>query len=326
MTQTNARGADYTGLRFGRLTALERLPETQDRYALWRCRCDCGGECVVSTRQLSRGSVKSCGCDAPEDLTGRRFDSLTVVSRVGAKRYLCRCDCGQELTVSASDLLRGHKKSCGCRKRQPRSEDLTGLRVGRLTVLGLTDQSRRAQKLWRCRCDCGQELLAESYRLKNGLVTSCGCARKSSRDLTGRTFGALTALERLNEKQGSCYLWRCRCECGNEIDVPTDKLTGGRVKSCGCLQDPRRHLHFIGGTCVEQIGSAAVRSDNTSGVTGVFMVRGRWRAAITFQKKTYYLGEYDTLEEAAFVRRRAEDRLFGEFLEWYHAEFSGQEK
>ena len=63
-----------------------------------------------------------------------------------------------------------------------------------------------------------------------------------------------------------------------------------------------------------------LRADNTSGYTGVQSDHGRWRAVITFKKKVYYLGTYDKLEQAVQVRQQAENRLFGEFLDWYYAE------
>lgn len=45
--------------------------------------------------------------------------------------------------------------------------------------------------------------------------------------------------------------------------------------------------------------------------------RKKWIAQIMFKQKCYNLGGYDTLEEAAKVRKTAEEKLFGDFLEWY---------
>lgn len=318
---------ELTGQRFGSLTVTERAPEKRDKYALWKCRCDCGGEVLATSRQLTRGTVKDCGCAKREDdLTGRAFGSLTVIGR-GERGWQCRCECGNEIEASAADLLRGHKKSCGCLKNRMRGEDIAGRRSGRLVAVEPTEEMRRGVTLWRCKCDCGQEILVEGYRIASGRVTSCGCSRvgQGVKDLAGRRFGHLTAIERLEEKSGSNYLWRCRCDCGKETKASTHKLIAGEVVSCGCMQDPRKHLHFIDGTCVEMIGQTKVRSDNRSGVTGVHEVRGQWRAMITFKKKTYYLGTYRTKEEAAEVRRRAEERIFGEFLEWYYGEFLKKE-
>jgi hypothetical protein len=55
---------DRIGERHGRLTVVEYMGVSQKagHYRLWRCQCDCGAECVVAWRELSRGHTKSCGC------------------------------------------------------------------------------------------------------------------------------------------------------------------------------------------------------------------------------------------------------------------------
>lgn len=45
-------------------------------------------------------------------------------------------------------------------------KDLTGLRIGKLTVLEPTEERVRSAVVWRCRCDCENEILVESRRLK----------------------------------------------------------------------------------------------------------------------------------------------------------------
>ncbi len=58
-----------------------------------------------------------------QDLSGQRFGKLTVLERAGAKghhtTWLCKCDCGNAVTVSRGNLLNGHCKSCGCLKHRP---------------------------------------------------------------------------------------------------------------------------------------------------------------------------------------------------------------
>lgn len=53
--------------------------------------------------------------------------------------------------------------------------DMTGARVGRLTVLDRAGNGRRGKVYWRCRCDCGAEVAARGDHLRYGLVQSCGC-------------------------------------------------------------------------------------------------------------------------------------------------------
>ena len=117
-------------------------------------------------------------------------------------------------------------------------KDITGCRSGRLVAIEPTEEKRNGSTLWRCRCDCGKEILLEAYQITGEKVKSCGCLRSEKRikDLTGQRFGKLTALERLDQKSNRSYLWRCVCDCGNEITVRANALTTGNTKSCGCVK------------------------------------------------------------------------------------------
>jgi hypothetical protein len=61
------------------------------------------------------------------DLTGERFGRLTCIkiARKSKNRHilwLCKCDCGNEVTVFASNLKRGNTISCGCYHKERDSE------------------------------------------------------------------------------------------------------------------------------------------------------------------------------------------------------------
>lgn len=66
-----------------------------------------------------------------EDLTGRRFGRLTVLSRgkndhAGKTRWNCICDCGKTCLKYGSVLTAGYTKSCGCyRKELPKTTKTT---------------------------------------------------------------------------------------------------------------------------------------------------------------------------------------------------------
>lgn len=53
---------DLSGERFGRLIVVKRLENNKRGNAQWLCHCDCGNDTVVTTVNLCRGHVKSCGC------------------------------------------------------------------------------------------------------------------------------------------------------------------------------------------------------------------------------------------------------------------------
>lgn len=61
--------------------------------------------------------------------------------------------------------------------------DLTGQRFGRLVVIERAGSSTSGFALWRCRCDCGKEIVVRGPLLRNGTTKSCGCFRSEvSRD------------------------------------------------------------------------------------------------------------------------------------------------
>ena len=117
-------------------------------------------------------------------------------------------------------------------------------------------------------------------------------------------------------RRGGKHYWRCLCKCGKEAIVCQSNLKSSHTRSCGCLSDPRNTRHFVEGTCIESIRSRKVSASNKSGIRGVYFNRrsGRWIAQITFQGHTRYLGSFESLEEAAQARKKAE-AIFDDFLE-----------
>lgn len=55
------------------------------------------------------------------------------------------------------------------------------------------------------------------------------------KDLTGKRFGKLVALERAGSKNKRA-LWKCVCDCGNAAEVTSSRLVSGSTRSCGCLK------------------------------------------------------------------------------------------
>ncbi len=72
--------------------------------------------------------------------------------------------------------------------------DLTGERFGNLVVEKYADTTSYGQRRWSCQCDCGNTCLVTTSNLRSGHTSSCGC--KKSPDLTSKTYGRLTVLER----------------------------------------------------------------------------------------------------------------------------------
>lgn len=215
--------------------------------------------------------------------------------------------------------------------------DLTGQIIGRLTILERKRENNRTY--YYCKCDCGNELWIRADSLKT--TKSCGCLAKENqfqaKDISNKQFGRLKALAPTEErdKNNGSVIWECLCDCGNIYYVSEHNLTRNGVQSCGCLGKENskknmqkaieKHLkeHIIEGTNIPVISRKKVKTNNTSGATGVMWdkERNKWRAVITFKNKIYRLGRYNKKEDAIKIRKEAEEKLFGEFLEWYYKNF-----
>ena len=58
-------------------------------------------------------------------------------------------------------------------------------------------------------------------------------------DMTGRVIGRLLVIEECGRSSRGEVLWRCRCECGNEVIVRGDSLRNENTTSCGCYNRER---------------------------------------------------------------------------------------
>jgi len=167
-----------------------------------------------------------------KDLTGLKYDSLTALERTGnhgkKTRWRCRCDCGNIVIVAADQLVSGHTKSCGCKSRV----DYTGMKIGRLLVVGAAGRDGGGRQKWLCRCDCGKDVIYRGCVLRDGQATSCGCGHIKIKE--GHCFGRLTTVELVIVKNKR--KWVCICDCGNKAVVSVDKLLSGHTKSCGCYR------------------------------------------------------------------------------------------
>ena len=187
---------DITGNKYGKLTVLERIPNTSP--IKWLCQCDCGKLTQTTGNNMKSGNTTSCGCadivhklEKAKDFTGQRFGKLVCIERVGyrhqpcGRRHIlwkCQCDCGNTSVVDVSHLSAGDTLSCGCFKTENSkrlfTHDLTGMRFGCLVVLH-QDKTKANGVWWACECDCGRSTNVRAGSLTRGLTTSCGCLKMS---------------------------------------------------------------------------------------------------------------------------------------------------
>lgn len=130
-----------------------------------------------------------------------------------------------------------------------------GAKFGRWTVLEINlynPNSNAKQKVKHalCRCECGQERLVSYPALYQGRSHSCGCLTRETTIRmnwekgcipVGTRFGKLTVIEdlgyrKMNNNNRRIRWQRCKCDCGNIIDVNNNNLRTGGTQSCGCVK------------------------------------------------------------------------------------------
>lgn len=125
-------------------------------------------------------------------------------------------------------------------------QDLTGQRFGKLVAICRDENKYRNGKpvtMWKCICDCGNEISVEANSLKTGNTRSCGCLSKEKKpskamDLSGKKFGKLTVVKRVEDyispSGNHLTQWLCKCDCGNYKIAKTSYLMNGTTDNCGC--------------------------------------------------------------------------------------------
>lgn len=121
-TRKSKPRVDLTGKQFGYLTPLYYI-----KGGKWHCKCQCGNELDVDTRNLNSGHTKSCGClqkQAASNNTIDMFDyednNIKVLDRAGSDEqgtalWKCMCKhCNNIFITRGSSIRAGYIKSCGC--------------------------------------------------------------------------------------------------------------------------------------------------------------------------------------------------------------------
>lgn len=216
-----AKRKDLVGKKFGKLTVTKIqygvLSKTGKQRTKCDCICDCGRSIVVEADRLVDGRLCSCGCARKEiadklsrDVVGLTFGRLTIIEELKdftPRKVRCLCECGREITVSKTDVMFGHTKSCGCLQRERTSaantKNLTGVRYANgVVALNRTKINSHGVWLWEFLCPyCGKTFEALPANVSEGKVGSCGCLTISR----GEAFVAL-CLDDLGAKYDTEYV------------------------------------------------------------------------------------------------------------------------
>ena len=120
---------------------------------------------------------------------GNKYGMLTVISASDLRskndgrfqRWVCKCDCGQEVIIRGSSLRQGNTTNCGCESRRKigvrQAVEITGRKFGMLTAIRSTWESNKRGYVWECICDCGKKCFYPAKDLTSHNVISCGCIK-----------------------------------------------------------------------------------------------------------------------------------------------------
>lgn len=64
-----------------------------------------------------------------------------------------------------------------------------------------------------------------------------------AKDLTGKKFNRLEAVEPIGRSPKGAVIWKFSCECGNTHEAVGWKVSTGHTKSCGCYKSERAARH-----------------------------------------------------------------------------------
>lgn len=220
-------------------------------------------------------------------------------------------------------------------KRKMKAAERIGQTINNMKILDFKRENEKTYYYIECQL-CHSKKWKRADTVINPKIKSCGCLSAStqfkSQNLLNKRFGRLTVVAKTNKRDSNngSVIWLCKCDCGNEKEVSSYILNKGGVRSCGCLaKDAHKRIGAeigeatkevsIDGTNVRNL-TMKISKRNTSGIKGVVWdkERKKWLAQIKFKGKKYFLGRFNNIEEARKVRERAEEKIFGDFLNWYN--------
>lgn len=157
------------------------------------------------------------------------------------------CGVSKEMPLTK---INGNNAKCDCEHRKRLQETaikqyeyLIGTKINGWTILNIVPPDENRHNTFAlCQCECGTIKEVRISYIISGRSKNCGCGRKktmsekNTKSLVGQRFGKLVVLEMLEERNKyGRIVYRCRCDCGNIVDVLGNSLALGHTSSCGCL-------------------------------------------------------------------------------------------
>lgn len=150
----------------------------------------------------------------------------------------------------------------------------------------------------------------------------------NKKDLLNKKFGRLLVIKETNKRaDGGSIVWKCKCDCGNIVEVSSKRLINKIQESCGCLQKERQQnsikslndKQHVEETNLDLIKKKEANSNNKTKVRGVCYItsKKKYKAYLYLNKKYHFLGYYNNINDAIKARKEAEDKYYKPILDKY---------
>lgn len=219
--------------------------------------------------------------------------------------------------------------------------DISGKKYGKLTVIERCGTNKNKMPMWKCRCDCGNEIEIDGRNLRNGTTLSCGCSTRRSNNARGKKNRYELNSENNNEtflydcdrnktivdtedvQKIKRFYWR---KNANGYWVHQDRKNGLMLLHRFIMGEPKGMIvdHIFHDTsdnrksmlriCTEQenqINRIPKKRKNNYPV-GVYKNGKKFRATLRL-KQISLREEFDKLEDAIAKRKEWEKQYLGEF-------------
>lgn len=213
------KALDLTDQKFGKLTAIERLPSRNGK-TYWLCKCECGNRTQVQTGHLRSGAIISCGCAHALSKAGGR--KTTIMDSISDEEF--------SNIVESSSSLREIASRCGYSNNSGASSNIVKRRIEKQ---GLDFQSTHVPNIQRTDEEIfiedspvSQSVLRQHY--KNGNYSEYKCAICGLKPVWSGQELVLT-LDHINGKNHDDRLENLRWVCPN-CDRQLDTFAGRNIK------------------------------------------------------------------------------------------------
>jgi hypothetical protein len=144
--------------KYGMLTPVSYLCHNKHSKAIWKFKCDCGGEKICVFSDVKFGRTQSCGCLQKMNsiqngflrtitLEETQFKEFFVLNRNLEKsctgersaRYICKCKCGKIFERKGTSIHTGKTKRCRtCQNKHNGMVTKEKLRINKESMINAT--------------------------------------------------------------------------------------------------------------------------------------------------------------------------------------------